>query len=60
MAISQKHDRTYHYPFSPGTTSDDRITHDYWEHQQRIPNLTHTEKLVHLVLNDYSTNLTFC
>lgn len=45
MAISQKHGRTYHYPFSPGTTSDDRIAHDYWEHLQRIPNLIHTEKL---------------
>ncbi|MCD4610590.1 2'-5' RNA ligase, partial [Proteus mirabilis] len=22
---SKKYDRTYHYPFSPGTTSDDRI-----------------------------------
>ncbi len=45
MAISQKYGRTYHYPFSPGTTSDDRIAHDYWEHLQRIPNLIHTEKL---------------
>lgn len=25
MAISQKYGRTYHYPFSPDTTSDDRI-----------------------------------
>lgn len=45
MAISQKYGRTYHYPFSPGTTSDDRIAHDYWEHLQRIPNLIHTEKM---------------
>jgi hypothetical protein len=45
MAISQKYGRTYHYPFSPGTTSDDRIADDYWEHLQRIPNLIHTEKL---------------
>jgi hypothetical protein len=45
MAISQKYGRTYHYPFSPGTTSDDRIAHDYWEQIQRIPNLIHTEKL---------------
>jgi len=45
MAISQKYGRTYHYPFSPGTTSDDRIKHDYWEHLQKIPNLIHTEKL---------------
>lgn len=45
MAISQKYGRTYHYPFSPGTTSDDRIQHDYWEHLQKIPLLVHTEKL---------------
>ncbi|NCD68115.1 RNA ligase family protein [Mucilaginibacter agri] len=45
MAISQKYGRTYHYPFSPGTTSDDRIAHDYWEHLKCIPNLIHTEKL---------------
>jgi len=45
MAISQKYGRTYHYPFSPGTTSDDRIAHDYWEKIQLIPNLIHTEKL---------------
>lgn len=45
MAISTKYGRTYHYPFSPGTTSDDRIAHGYWEHLQRIPNIIHTEKL---------------
>jgi RNA ligase len=45
MALSQKYGRTYHYPFSPGTTSDDRITHDYWVHMQHIPLLIHTEKL---------------
>jgi len=45
MAISQKYGRTYHYPFSPGTTSDDRIAHDYWENLQHIPLLVHTEKL---------------
>ncbi|GAA0542729.1 RNA ligase family protein [Chitinophaga japonensis] len=45
MAISRKYGRTYHYPFSPGTTSDDRIRHDYWQHLQKIPVLVHTEKL---------------
>ena len=45
MAISKKYGRTYHYPFSPGTTSDDRIQHDYWKHIQKIPTLIHTEKL---------------
>ncbi|WGQ09140.1 RNA ligase family protein [Pedobacter gandavensis] len=45
MAISQKYGRTFHYPFSPGTTSDDRIQHDYWKYLQQIPTLIHTEKL---------------
>ena len=45
MAISRKYGRTYHYPFSPGTTSDDRIQYDYWQHICRIPTLMHTEKL---------------
>lgn len=45
MAISQKYGRTWHYPFSPGTTSDDRIQYDYWEYLQLIPNIVHTEKL---------------
>ncbi|MCD7902046.1 MAG: RNA ligase family protein [Bacteroides sp.] len=43
--LSQKYGRTYHYPFSPGTTSDDRINHTYWEDIQRIETLVHTEKL---------------
>ena len=42
---SEKYGRTYHYPFSPGTTSDDRINHGYWHDLQRIPQLVHTEKL---------------
>lgn len=45
MAISQKYGRTWHYPFSPGTTSDDRIQYEYWEQLQKIPVLIHTEKL---------------
>ncbi len=45
MAISEKYGRTYHYPFSPGTTSDDRVQHDYWAHLSKIPLLVHTEKL---------------
>jgi hypothetical protein len=45
MAISQKYGRTFHYPFSPGTSSDDRIQHDYWKYLQQIPRLIHTEKL---------------
>lgn len=43
--LSEKYGRTYHYPFSPGTTSDDRINHTYWEDIQQIATLIHTEKL---------------
>ncbi|SUC26617.1 Uncharacterised protein [Providencia rustigianii] len=42
---SRKYGRTYHYPFSPGTTSDDRINSDWWAHIQNIEQLVHTEKL---------------
>ena len=45
MSLSRKYGRTYHYPFSPGTTSDDRINFDYWEHLQTIEKVVHTEKL---------------
>ena len=45
MAISEKYGRTYHFPFSPGTTSDDRIQHDYWQFIIKMPGLVHTEKL---------------
>ncbi|KAA9352796.1 RNA ligase family protein [Larkinella humicola] len=45
MVFSQKYGRTYHYPFSPGTTSDDRINQHYEEHIAPIPALVHTEKL---------------
>lgn len=42
---SRKYGRTFHYPFSPGTTSDDRINHDYWSDMQSIEQVIHTEKL---------------
>jgi hypothetical protein len=45
MNISRKYGRTYHYPFSSGTTSDDRINHTYWQDIQQIKTLIHTEKL---------------
>jgi RNA ligase len=45
MSISRKYGRTYHYPFSPGTTSDDRINYTYWQNIQQINTLIHTEKL---------------
>ena len=46
MATSRKYGRTYHYPFSPGTTSDDRINHDWADDLFQIEgDLLHTEKL---------------
>lgn len=45
MNFSRKYGRTYHFPFSPGTTSDDRINHDYWNDIQMIPSVVITEKL---------------
>lgn len=45
MSLSRKYGRTYHYPFSPGATNDDRINHDYVEHISAIDTLIHTEKL---------------
>jgi hypothetical protein len=45
MSISRKYGRTYHYPFSPGTTSDDRINHHYWVDISRAGTIIHTEKL---------------
>jgi len=45
MSLSKKYNRTYHFPFSPGTTSDDRISYDYWEQLASIESLIITEKL---------------
>ncbi len=45
MIGSRKYGRTWHYPFSPGTTSDDRINNNYWEDIKLIPQIIHTEKL---------------
>lgn len=45
MAPSEKYGRTWHYPFSPGATSDDRINAGYWNDLQQIQELVHTEKL---------------
>ncbi len=45
MSISRKYGRTYHYPFSPGTTSDDRINHTYWKDLSELEQVIHTEKL---------------
>lgn len=40
-----KYGRTYHFPYSPGTTSDDRIRHGYWTRVRDMPAIVHTEKL---------------
>ncbi len=45
MSWSKKYGRTYHYPFSPGTTNDDRINFDWWEDISGIETVIHTEKL---------------
>lgn len=45
MSMSRKYGRTYHYPFSPGTSSDDRIHLDYQQDLSRIETFIHTEKL---------------
>ncbi|WP_118974187.1 RNA ligase family protein [Taibaiella koreensis] len=42
---ARKYGRTGHFPFSPGTTSDDRIQYQYWSHIQKMEALIHTEKL---------------
>lgn len=45
MSISKKYGRTFHYPFSPGTSSDDRINSDYWQYIRQMETVVHTEKL---------------
>lgn len=40
-----KYGRTYHFPFSPGTTSDDRISWQYWDDVSALKRIIHTEKL---------------
>jgi len=45
MSLSRKYGRTYHFPFSPGTTSDDRFNHHYWNDLQSISTVVHTEKM---------------
>lgn len=45
MSISTKYGRTYHYDFSPGTTSDDRINRHWREDVQKFKTLVHTEKM---------------
>jgi hypothetical protein len=45
MSISKKYGRTYHYDFSPGTTSDDRINWEWREDVQKIDKVMHSEKM---------------
>jgi hypothetical protein len=45
MSISNKYGRTYHFDFSLGTTSDDRINRDWREEIQAFPTILHTEKM---------------
>jgi len=45
MSISRKYGRTFHFPFSPGATNDDRINFDYWSNLQEIKTIVYTEKL---------------
>lgn len=43
--MSRKYGRTYHFNFSPGTTSDDRISHNHWEHIAKLERFILSEKL---------------
>ena len=45
MSISTKYGRTYHYDFSPGTTSDDRINRNWREEVKAFKTILHTEKM---------------
>jgi len=45
MSISTKYGRTYHYDFSPGTTSDDRINRNWREEVKSFKTILHTEKM---------------
>lgn len=45
MITNSKYPRTYHYDFSLGTTSDDRINFDWRTHVQNFNTLIHLEKM---------------
>lgn len=42
---SRKYERTYHFPFSPGQTSDDKVQSDYWQFVSQMKRIVLTEKL---------------
>lgn len=45
MSISKKYGRTYHFDFSPGTTSDDRINRDWYSDMLKFDKAIETEKM---------------
>jgi hypothetical protein len=45
MSISDKYGRTFHFDFSPGTTSDDRINREWGSQVQQFEHIIHTEKM---------------
>jgi hypothetical protein len=45
MSISRKYGRTFHFDFSPGTTSDDRINTEWRNQIKQFNQIIHTEKL---------------
>ncbi len=45
MSISQKYGRSFHFSFSEGTTSDDRINFDWEEDITKFATALHTEKM---------------
>lgn len=45
MSISTKYGRTYHYDFSLGTTSDDRINRNWRKEVKAFKTILHTEKM---------------
>jgi hypothetical protein len=45
VSISRKYGRTFHYDFSPGTTSDDRINRNWPDDVKLFNTIIHTEKL---------------
>jgi hypothetical protein len=45
MSISRKYGRTFHFDFSPGTTSDDRINSKWRTEIKQFEKVVHTEKL---------------
>lgn len=40
-----KYSRTFHFSFSPGTTSDDRINWNWWDDISALQNISYQEKL---------------